>query len=344
VQTTGLTEIIQIEKLLAEFPNEALGQILGQVGTAHEKYPIYQISIGSRNPQAPVLGLIAGVHGLERVGSQVIISLLTSLLRIQTWDEPLADLLKKIRIFAIPTLNPWGIANLRRSNAQGVDLMRNSPVREDGPLPWLLGGQDYGPWLPWYQGRELQEESKIVIQALIQQTERTNFSWMMDVHSGFGFHDQIWFPFANTAKPFPDIAEVYQFKTHFDLSHPHHFYKIEPQSYRTRGDLWDYAYHQIRTPQRFFMPLTLELGSWIWIKKNPLQLFSRQGLFHPLKPHRHRRILRRHWTLFDFMIRMTHNHEKWTKLTSIKRDQAHSEAMKFWYKRGLLAQGKIQAF
>ena len=25
----------------------------------------------------------------------------------------------------------------------------------------------------------------------------------------------------------------------------------------------------------FFLPLTLEMGSWIWVKKNPRQLFSR---------------------------------------------------------------------
>ncbi|CAH2929990.1 MAG: FIG011155: Zinc carboxypeptidase-related protein [uncultured Paraburkholderia sp.] len=49
--------------------------------------------------------------------------------------------------------------------------------------------------------------------------------------------------------------------------------------------------------------MTLELGSWLWIKKNPRQLFSRQGFFNPVKAHRTARVLRRHANLLDFLAR-----------------------------------------
>jgi hypothetical protein len=40
-------------------------------------------------------------------------------------------------------------------------------------------------------------------------------------------------------------------------------------------------------PQNLFLPMTLELGSWLWIKKNPRQLFSRRHLqSHQGTPHR----------------------------------------------------------
>ena len=49
----------------------------------------------------------------------------------------------------------------------------------------------------------------------------------------------------------------------------------------------------------FFLPLTLEMGSWLWVKKNPRQLFSRHGIFNPLIEHRQQRVLRRHLALLD---------------------------------------------
>ena len=83
----------------------------------------------------------------------------------------------------------------------------------------------------------------------------------MDCHSGFGFRDRIWFPYAHRRAP------------------------IEPQSqqYFAHGDLWDHLYMQsCAQAQGIFLPLTLEMGSWLWVKKNPRQLFSRHGIFNPL--------------------------------------------------------------
>lgn len=331
MQNETLAEIIQIEQLLTEFPKFARGQILGHVGKDEKLFPIYKISIGSQDPTAPTLGLIGGVHGLERIGAQVVISILNSILKMQLWDISLQQLLSQIRIFFIPTVNPWGIYNRRRSNAQGVDLMRNMPVLCDGSAPWLLGGQNFSPKLPWFRGTEIQAECQLILEAIQNEVKEAPFAWTLDIHSGFGLQDQIWFPFAKTKQPFPDIAQVYRFKTFLEAAHPYHFYKIEPQSYRTHGDLWDYAYAQFRTEKRFYLPLTLELGSWIWVRKNPLQIFSRDGLFHPLKPHRHRRILRRHWTLFDFMVRMTNAHQNWAQLEGQQRTKNHMHALELWY-------------
>lgn len=48
---------------------------------------------------------------------------------------------------------------------------------------------------------------------------------------------------------------------------------FEPQSqqYLTHGDLWDHLYLRALTghPGHLFLPLTLEMGSWLWVKKNP---------------------------------------------------------------------------
>ncbi|MCG8459603.1 MAG: hypothetical protein MI919_25265, partial [Holophagales bacterium] len=79
---------------------------------------------------------------------------------------------------------------------------------------------------------------------------------------------------------------------------------FEPQSrhYVTHGDLWDYAYQQAYQEERLLLPLTLEMGPWRWVKKNPMQ-FGPTGLFNPVKPHRVQRVLRHHMSLLEFLIR-----------------------------------------
>lgn len=76
-------------------------------------------------------------------------------------------------------------------------------------------------------------------------------------------------------------------------TYPHQDYLFEPQSryYLTHGDLWDFLY--LRNRWKVVMcscPLTLEMGSWRWIRKNPLQLRQLLGLYHPIKPHRLNRV------------------------------------------------------
>lgn len=333
MQKQGLSEILEIEKLIAEFPTLMRAEILGYAGDSQQQFPSYCLSLGSEDPRAPVLGWIGGVHGLERIGAQVVIALLRSVLQMQLWDESLQETLKKIRIFFIPTVNPWGIRNLRRSNSSGVDLMRNSPVDGEGKIPFLLGGQRFSAKLPWYRGDNWQVENQILQTGLEKQILGSRFSWTVDVHSGFGWQDQIWFPFAYTKKPFDDLPYLYRFKTFYEATHPYHFYKIEPQSYQTHGDIWDYFYLEMQKKNQRFMPLTLELGSWNWLKKNPVQIFSKEGFFYPLQSHRQKRILRRHWTLFDFMIRMTASFEKWAELTPDQLEQSRSHARELWYEK-----------
>ena len=123
----------------------------------------------------------------------------------------------------------------------------------------------------------------------------------------------------------------------YDRCYPHHVYKIEPmsQEYVISGDLWDYLFDQFcadhQQDQRLFLPLTLEMGSWLWLRKSPLHLFQRHGLFHPLLPHRQQRILRRHLTLFDFLHRSLLSPGPWAHHDSQTRAHLETEAHRLWY-------------
>lgn len=121
-----------------------------------------------------------------------------------------------------------------------------------------------------------------------------------------------------------------------DRTHPfHHAYQIEPQSlhYTTHGDLWDYLYDESRqdgSSTRIYLPFTLELGSWLWVKKNPWQLMRFFGMFNPILRHRLKRVLRQHTVLFDFLVRATACHAGWLPAGTL-RAQLAQEALRRWF-------------
>ena len=291
---------------------------------------------GNPDPKAPVLGLFGGVHGLERIGAQVVLSLLQSFLEMRLWDEMLQHSLKKIRLLFFPMINPLGMMEKTRSNPQGVDLMRNAPIDAEDKPTFLVGGQKLSPKLPWFRGYgHLEPEAKALIEFCEKQFFQSEAVITVDFHSGFGIQDQIWFPYAKSQKPFPHLAEIYALSENFQRTHPHHFYKIEPQTvhYTTHGDLWDYIYDEFRKVNpNAYLALALEMGSWLWVRKNPLQIFSSLGPFNPIKPHRHKRILRRHMTFFDFLIRSTLSHSSWSSLGPEQKNKFSERALDQWYR------------
>jgi hypothetical protein len=200
----------------------------------------------------------------------------------------------------------------------------------------MAGGQRLSPRLPWYRGREntpMEPESLALCRLVEDELLSRPFSLAIDCHSGFGVHDRIWFPYAHTRRPIPHLAEAHALGVIFDQAYAHHRYVFEPQSlqYLAHGDLWDYLYlKSCQQQERFFLPLTLEMGSWIWIKKNPRQLFSRFGIFNPLIKHRQDRVMRRHMALLDFFMRAAIGHANWLPCGS-ERTRQESQALQRWF-------------
>jgi hypothetical protein len=146
--------------------------------------------------------------------------------------------------------------------------------------------------------------------------------------------DRLWFPYARQRAPIPHLAHLDALHAILEASHAHHPYVFEPQSrqYLTHGDLWDHLYLRSLAahPSCVFLPLTLEMGSWLWIKKNPRQLFSTRGIFNPLIAHRERRVLRRHLPLFDFAMRAVAGWRHWLPAEDRWREH-RSRAFARWY-------------
>ena len=312
-------------------------ETLSEINYKGEKFPIYSFTIGSENPEHPTLFMVGGIHGLERIGAQLAWSLLKTTLDRLVWDESLQELFKNIRLVVIPLVNPVGYYKFKRCNGNDVDLMRNSPVRAIDSTPFLLGGQSYSKKLPWFQGNLeiLEEENRVLHNKFIQSCRQSKCVISIDFHSGFGMKDRIWFPYSYTKMPFELIAEMNAFTKLFQETHPYHVYKIEPQSkgYLLNGDIWDYLFFELKTinPNAIFLPLTLEMGSWMWVRKNPLQLFSKQGMFNPIKEHRLKRTYRRHHLLFEFLLKAIRSHSVWSSLDSYSQQKHYKSGMERWY-------------
>jgi len=333
----AFVELAQLEQIIARLGDRARVEVVERIQYQDKEFPIYCIALGSERPDVPVLAYFGGVHGLEKIGSEVILSYLNTIVNLLDWDEEFLARLEKSRLIFMPIVNPVGVYRGTRCNGNGVDLMRNAPIESEGACK-LYSGQRISPHLPWYRGdkAQMEKESQAVCRVVNQHLFNAPLAISVDLHSGFGLHDRLWFPYAGSKQPMHTLAETYAWKQLFDRCYPHHFYKIEPMSleYVISGDLWDYLYDDFFTQhgeRQLFLPLTLEMGSWLWLRKSPLHLFQRHGLFHPLSPHRQQRILRRHFTLFDFLFRSLLNPTPWSDLSAEAKAVCKQQALSLWY-------------
>lgn len=333
-----LPELAQLERVIAAAGAELDVRVECTVGHQGQDLPVYVLALGNSSPDAPAVGFFGGVHGLERIGARVVTAFLDSVVARLQWDPALHALLQQVRLVFMPLVNPGGLARNTRANPAGVDLMRNAPVDAADRVPFLVGGQRIAAGLPWYRGRAdaaMEPESRALCAAVGRELHGRPFSMALDCHSGFGMRDRIWFPYAHCRAPMPHLAELHALHEIFRRSHAYHAYEFEPQSrhYLAHGDLWDHLHQRAPAARgEVFLPLTLEMGSWLWVKKNPRQLLRRDGIFNPLIEHREHRVLRRHVPLLDFMLHAAAGSRCWLPVGA-QRDAHHRLALDRWYRR-----------
>ena len=50
-------------------------QAVAEISARSQCFSVYTASIGTRDPLAPAVGFFGGIHGLERIGTQVILQI-----------------------------------------------------------------------------------------------------------------------------------------------------------------------------------------------------------------------------------------------------------------------------
>jgi hypothetical protein len=332
---TPLPELAAIERLLEAGRPHLRHAVAAVVRDGGDSWPVHVATLGSASSEAPVFAVVAGVHGLERIGTEVAIAFLHALVERLRWDESLHAQLDAMRIVVLPLLNPGGLARSTRANPNGVDLMRNAPVDAVDKTPPLAGGHRLGPHLPWYRGPAagpMEVESRALCELVERDWLAAPFTLTIDCHSGFGLRDRVWFPYACARRPFEHLPELLAIAELLDGTYPQHRYLFEPQSaqYLAHGDLWDHLALRAIERGRVLLPLTLEMGSWVWVRKNPRQVLSRHGLFNPLITHRQQRVLRRHVQWLEFMSRVAQSHARWLPGPA-QREALRQRGLVRWY-------------
>ncbi|MBP9695558.1 MAG: DUF2817 domain-containing protein [Candidatus Magasanikbacteria bacterium] len=330
--------MLEVERLIALADNVGRVRLEQNIHYMGSDFPIYSFAFGSQNLSDPCLTIIGGVHGLERVGTNVVLAYMNTVIELLHWDSVFQNTLKNCRLLFYPLVNPVGMFLKKRANSNGVDLMRNAPVESPSSNFFMLpSGQRLSSKLPWYRGRKnspMEQEAQALCNFMERETFKSTRCISIDVHSGYGMRDRLWFPYAKSTDVFPNITEVLALKKLLQKTYQHHIYKIEPQSqhYTTHGDIWDYLYEKRKSENSgLFLPFCLEMGSWLWIKKNPMQAFSSSGIFNPTVIHRLKRTLRRHILLFDFFIKAINSPQQWHCLESKDKEKIYNESIKKWY-------------
>ncbi len=301
-------------------------ETLAEIKFKNKTLPIYGLQIGPKDESLPVLGLFGGVHGLEKIGTHVIVNYLNSLSNKIAWNIALTKNLENLRVVSIPIVNPGGMLANRRSNPNGVDLMRNAPVdAEKGKLFWP-SGQTFSAKVPWFRGdpQNMEIENKVLEQFVKSNMFKSPFAIALDIHSGFGLKDRLWYPYGKTLNPMPDEAIARKLARYFKVSHPFHKYIFEKQSdsYMIHGDMWDYMYDKFKALDKDskFIPFTLEIGTWSWLLSRPHRIFNISRLFHTDDSVKYSHLMRKHWGLLDFFKDMTVHHKTWIKEQVTKED------------------------
>ena len=77
-----LPELAQLEQLIAQAPPALNAEVLAYVGHMSQKLPLYGLSLGNTAADNPAVLGVGGVHGLERIGTQVVLADLQTLLLV----------------------------------------------------------------------------------------------------------------------------------------------------------------------------------------------------------------------------------------------------------------------
>jgi hypothetical protein len=333
-----LSELISMEQLCRQAGDLISTRTEALIDVKDFTLPLVSLTIGNPHTAKHCLLLTAGIHGVERIGTQVLLAWLETVIERCRWDALWrAQFNTDIAIVAVPIVNPGGMLQDSRCNPNGVDLNRHAPIDAEDKVPFLIGGQRISKAIPWYRGKRGAEAEVefVALQNIIKRyCQIARPSIVIDFHSGFGFQDQLWIPYAYRRQPIDDIASYVALKLLWERNFPHHNYVFGPQAmhYLSHGDIWDYFHCQCRADGITLLPLTLEMGSWLWVKKHPQQLFSFAGLFNPTVPHRQARVLRGHLLLIDFLLAAARNIEYWQPSGEQEREMQQM-AQSLWYRQ-----------
>ena len=80
MKPTDFPELHELERIVSSASAHLTVQTVCEVTSDDQKLPVYSLCLGNTDASVPAVGFFAGIHGLERIGTQVLLTYLQSLL------------------------------------------------------------------------------------------------------------------------------------------------------------------------------------------------------------------------------------------------------------------------
>lgn len=109
LKPSGLPELVELERLIDQGAAFINTRVLCHVAAGEQDFPVHVIALGNPDPAVPAAGFFGGVHGLERIGAQIVIAYLGSLVMRMQWDDVLHRQLESVRCSLHTLINPGGM-------------------------------------------------------------------------------------------------------------------------------------------------------------------------------------------------------------------------------------------
>ena len=142
------------------------------------------------NDSRPEFKYIANMHGDEIVGREIMVRLIKDLAQNYGKDPQITNLLDRVQIYIMPSMNPDGAAASSRGNAKYVDLNRDFPDHTTS------------------DNKDVTDGRQLETQAVMNWQKTRNFVLSANFHGGAEVAN---FPWDTAAGKFPKEALVKEF-------------------------------------------------------------------------------------------------------------------------------------
>lgn len=107
VPPSALPELDELQRLIELGGQHMDTQVMCKIQMGSHAFEVLSITMGNPDPAAPAIGFFGGVHGLERIGAEVVLAYLGSLVHRLKWDSLLHTLLGEVRLVFMPRWLKW---------------------------------------------------------------------------------------------------------------------------------------------------------------------------------------------------------------------------------------------
>lgn len=134
------------DALLAQYPQYMHKQILGMDASGQYELRAYYVDNGTNYAyRLPRMVWLASIHGNEGNTAISAYYMLKELLEKFITEPVCYGIMSAVRLYVIPSVNPWGVENYSRLNSNNVNLNRNFPADWVYRDPELASGTEkYG--------------------------------------------------------------------------------------------------------------------------------------------------------------------------------------------------------